>query len=182
MVPVVRALPVLTMTLWCFPPSLRLILLTVFMLLLCGITASCKKFCCRKKRPPVQPFPRHPYDLTVVAIDSDSTAHSTVTSYSSFQYPPSAPIPSIFVGMDRSTVSPPAYSPYAMDLPPSYDEAVQMGKQHIEVALVSQKLSDIPGQVMPGGQNPVQNSPDIINRDPATQPNSEDATQEQPQL
>ncbi|POI35726.1 hypothetical protein CIB84_000522 [Bambusicola thoracicus] len=159
-----------------------LLLLTVFMLLLCGITASCKKFCCRKKRPPVQPFPRHPYDLTVVAIDSDSTAHSTVTSYSSFQYPPSAPIPSIFVGMDRSTVSPPAYSPYAMDLPPSYDEAVQMGKQHIEVALVNQKLSDIPGQVMPGGQNPIQNSPDIINRDPATQPNSEDATQEQPQL
>ncbi|XP_031469230.1 transmembrane protein 52 [Phasianus colchicus] len=159
-----------------------LILLTVFMLLLCGITASCKKFCCRKKRPPVQPFPRHPYDLTVVAIDSDSTAHSTVTSYSSFQYPPSAPIPSIFVGMDRSTVSPPAYSPYAMDLPPSYDEAVQMGKQHIEVALVSQKLSDIPGQVMPGGQNPSQNSPDVINRDLATQPNSEDATQEQPQL
>eukprot|EP00076_Gallus_gallus_P032867 XP_024998405.1 transmembrane protein 52 isoform X3 [Gallus gallus] len=159
-----------------------LILLTVFMLLLCGITASCKKFCCRKKRPPVQPFPRHPYDLTVVAIDSDSTAHSTVTSYSSFQYPPSAPIPSIFVGLDRSTVSPPAYSPYAMDLPPSYDEAVQMGKQHIEVALVNQKLSDIPGQVMPGGQNPIQNSPDIINRDPATQPNSEDATQEQPQL
>ncbi|XP_042739047.1 transmembrane protein 52 [Lagopus leucura] len=159
-----------------------LILLTVFMLLLCGITASCKKFCCRKKRPPVQPFPRHPYDLTVVAIDSDSTAHSTITSYSSFQYPPSAPIPSIFVGMDRSSVSPPAYSPYAIDLPPSYDEAVQMGKQHIEVALVSQKLSDIPGQVMSGGQNPIQNSPDIINRDQATQPNSEDETQEQPQL
>lgn len=49
------------------------------MLLLCGITASCIKFCCWKKRPPVQPFPRHPYDLTGVAIDSDSTAHSTVT-------------------------------------------------------------------------------------------------------
>lgn len=49
------------------------------MLLLCGITASCIKFCCQKKRPPVQPFPRHPYDLTGVAIDSDSTAHSTVT-------------------------------------------------------------------------------------------------------
>lgn len=57
----------------------RLILLTMFMLLLCGITASCIKFCCQKKRPPVQPFPRHPYDLTGVAIDSDSTAHSTVT-------------------------------------------------------------------------------------------------------
>ncbi|XP_027299091.2 transmembrane protein 52 [Anas platyrhynchos] len=162
-----------------------LILLTMFMLLLCGITASCIKFCCRKKRPPVQPFPRHPYDLTGVAIDSDSTAHSTVTSYSSFQYPLSVPIPSLFVGMDRSTVSPPAYSPYTMELPPSYDEAVQMGKQYIEVALVSQKLSDITEQVMPGGLNCTQCSPDRTNRDPATQPsseNSEDVPQEQPQL
>ncbi|KFP10542.1 Transmembrane protein 52, partial [Egretta garzetta] len=56
-----------------------LILLTVFLLLFCGITASCIKFCCRKKRPPVETFPRHPYDLTVTPIDSDSTAHSTVT-------------------------------------------------------------------------------------------------------
>ncbi|NXO60753.1 TMM52 protein, partial [Aramus guarauna] len=56
-----------------------LILLTVFLLLLCGITASCIKFCCQKKRPPVETFPRHPYDLTVIPIDSDSTAHSTVT-------------------------------------------------------------------------------------------------------
>ncbi|NXN57985.1 TMM52 protein, partial [Rynchops niger] len=56
-----------------------LILLTVFLLLLCGITASCIKFCCRKKRPPVETLSRHPYDLTAIAIDSDSTAHSTVT-------------------------------------------------------------------------------------------------------
>ncbi|NXX23778.1 TMM52 protein, partial [Podargus strigoides] len=56
-----------------------LILLTVFLLLSCGIIASCIKFCCQKKRPPVETFPRHPCDLTVIAIDSDSTAHSTVT-------------------------------------------------------------------------------------------------------
>ncbi|KFQ20295.1 Transmembrane protein 52, partial [Mesitornis unicolor] len=56
-----------------------LILLTLFLLLLCGIAASCIKFCCWKKRLPVETFPRHPYDLTVIAIDSDSTAHSTVT-------------------------------------------------------------------------------------------------------
>ncbi|NXE53088.1 TMM52 protein, partial [Casuarius casuarius] len=56
-----------------------LILLTVFMLLLCGITASCVKFCCQKKRPLVQTFPRGSCDLTVIVIDNDSTAHSTVT-------------------------------------------------------------------------------------------------------
>ncbi|XP_051493237.1 transmembrane protein 52 [Apus apus] len=155
-----------------------LILLTVFLLLLCGIAASCIKFC-RKKRPPMETFPRHPHDMT---IDSDSTAHSTVTSYSSLQYPLSVIIPSIFVDMDKNTVSLPAYSLYAMELPPSYDEAVQMGKPHMEVARTSQKLNDIPGQVTPGGLNPIQNS---INRDPATQANSENpqgATQEQPQL
>ncbi|XP_010305874.1 transmembrane protein 52 [Balearica regulorum gibbericeps] len=162
-----------------------LILLTVFLLLLCGITASCIKFCCRKKRPPVETFPRLPYDLTVIPIDSDSTAHSTVTSYSSLQYPLSAPIHSIFVDMDKNTVSPPAYSLYAMDLPPSYDEAVQMGNQYTEVAQINQKLNDIPGEVTPGGLNPIQYSPDTTNRDPATQANSEnseDTTQKQPQL
>uniref|UniRef100_A0A8D2PFK4 Transmembrane protein 52 n=1 Tax=Zosterops lateralis melanops TaxID=1220523 RepID=A0A8D2PFK4_ZOSLA len=137
---------------WCFPPSLRLILLMVFLLLLCGVSVSCIKLCCRKKRPPVETFPRHPCDLTVMGIDSDSTAHSTVTSYSSWQYPPSVQIPSVFVDMDKNTVSPPAYSLYAMDLPPSYDEAVQMGKQ---VARTNQKLNDIPEQVTPGGLNPM---------------------------
>ncbi|KFP87256.1 Transmembrane protein 52, partial [Acanthisitta chloris] len=56
-----------------------LLLLTVCLFLLCGITATCVKFCCRKKRLPVEPFPRHPCELAGIAIDSDSTAHSTVT-------------------------------------------------------------------------------------------------------
>uniref|UniRef100_H0YXQ9 Transmembrane protein 52 n=1 Tax=Taeniopygia guttata TaxID=59729 RepID=H0YXQ9_TAEGU len=130
---------------------LWLILLMVFLLLLCGVSASCVKFCCRKKRLPVETFPRHPCDLAVIGIDSDSTAHSTVTSYSSWQYPPSVQIPLVFVDMDKNTVSPPAYSLYAMDLPPSYDEAVQMGKQ---VARTNQKLDEIPEQVTPRGLNP----------------------------
>ncbi|KAL2296458.1 hypothetical protein Nmel_015776 [Mimus melanotis] len=165
-----------------FSLSFRLILLLVFLLLLCGVSASCIKFCCRKKRLPVETFPRHPCDLAVIGLDSDSTAHSTVTSYSSWQYPPSVQIPLVFVDMDKNTVSPPAYSLYAMDLPPSYDEAVQMGKQ---VARTNQKLNDIPEQVTPSGLNPSQSLPDTINRDPATQANSEDsedATKEQPQV
>lgn len=87
--------------------------------------------------------------------------------------------------MDKIIVSPPAYSLYAMELPPSYDEAVQMDKQHIEVAQINQKLNDIPGQVSPGELNPSQYSPDRINGDPATQENSENSeheTQGQPQL
>lgn len=79
-------------------------------------------------------------------------------------------------------MSPPAYSLYAMDLPPSYDEAVQMGKP---VARTDQKLNDIPEQMTPGGLNPSQSPPHTINRDPATLANSadsEDAMKEQPQV
>ncbi|NXS62511.1 TMM52 protein, partial [Brachypteracias leptosomus] len=53
-----------------------LLLLTVFLLLLCGVTASFIKFCCQKKFP-VETFPRHSYDSPAIALDGDSTAHST---------------------------------------------------------------------------------------------------------
>ncbi|XP_072833739.2 transmembrane protein 52 [Pogona vitticeps] len=117
-----------------------LILLTVFLLLICGIGASCVKFCCRKKRPPVQTFPPTAHDLTIIPMDHDSTAHSTVTSYSSVQYPPSFPIPFPFREVDRSAASPPAYSLYAIELPPSYDEAIRMTKPYLETPFASQKL------------------------------------------
>ncbi|XP_054251036.1 transmembrane protein 52 [Indicator indicator] len=162
-----------------------LILLILFLLLFCGVTASFIKFCYRKKRFSVETFSRHPCDLSVIGIDSDSTAHSTVTSYSSWQYPVSVPIPSIFVDMDKNTVSPPAYSPYEVELPPSYDEAVQMGKQYNEVAQTSQKLNDGPREVTSGGLDPTQYSPDAISRGPAAYANSEnaeDAAQERPYL
>ncbi|XP_027751077.1 transmembrane protein 52 isoform X2 [Empidonax traillii] len=162
--------------------SLWLLLLTLFLLLLCGLSASCVRFCCRRKRLPVETFPRHPCDLAGIGIDSDSTAHSTVTSYSSWQYPPSVQIPAVFVDMDKNTLSPPAYSVYALDLPPSYDEAVQMGKPGAEGA---RKLSDIPEQGTPAGLSPSQDPPETATRDPAAQPTAETsqgATKEQPQI
>nr|XP_060615024.1 transmembrane protein 52 [Anolis sagrei ordinatus] len=116
-----------------------LILLAVFLLLMCGIGASCVKFCCRKKRPPMQPFPPHAHDPTIVPMDHDSTAHSTVTSYSSVQYPGSFPLPFPFREADRGMSSPPAYSLYAIEMPPSYDEAVRMAKPSVETLFVGQK-------------------------------------------
>ena len=60
----------------------RLILLAVLLLLLCGVTASCVRFCCLRKRahtqPHLPPTPQ-PCDLTVSPMDSDSPVHSTVT-------------------------------------------------------------------------------------------------------
>nr|XP_033778557.1 transmembrane protein 52 [Geotrypetes seraphini] len=116
-----------------------LILLTIFLLLLCGITASCVRFCCRKKKPPAQPYPAPPYEVTVITVDNESTIHSTVTSYSSVQYPHIFP----FGEVDRSSLSPPAYSLYALELPPAYEEAIKMGKPGFEneTAVMSQKLT-----------------------------------------
>ncbi|XP_077168083.1 transmembrane protein 52 isoform X2 [Paroedura picta] len=119
--------------------SLWLIMLTVFLLLMCGIGASCVKFCCRKKRPPVQNFPPQGHDLTAIPMDHDSTAHSTVTSYSSVQYPQSIMLPLSFREIDRSLMNPPAYSLYAIELPPSYDEAIKMAKPCIETPMTGQK-------------------------------------------
>ncbi|KAM4807175.1 transmembrane protein 52 isoform X4 [Urocitellus parryii] len=65
-------------------PLARLILLAVLLLLLCGVTASCVRFCCLRKQVRTQthlPPVWQPCDLTVIPVDSDSPVHSTVTSY-----------------------------------------------------------------------------------------------------
>ncbi|XP_043847075.1 transmembrane protein 52 [Dromiciops gliroides] len=147
-----------------------LILLTVFLLLLCGILASCIKFCCQRKRPPVQttfPLPRRPYDLTVITVDNESTIHSTVTSYSSIQYPLGPPLPLAFREMEPGTVSPPAYSLYALELPPSYEEAIKMAKPGLEGAPPSQKASLGPEQPDPRGDSQPRPEP---GPDPAPDP------------
>ncbi|XP_014718606.2 transmembrane protein 52 [Equus asinus] len=108
-----------------------LILLAVLLLLLCGVTASCVRSCCLRKRAHTQPHlpsTPQPCDLTVIPVDSDSPVHSTVTSYSSVQYPLSTQLPLPFGELDLDSMTPPAYSLYAPELPPSYDEAVKMAK------------------------------------------------------
>lgn len=60
----------------------RLVLLAVLLLLLCGVAASCVRFCCLRKRArarPRLPSRPQPCDLTFVPADSDSPVHSTVT-------------------------------------------------------------------------------------------------------
>nr|XP_031319695.1 transmembrane protein 52 [Camelus dromedarius] len=110
-----------------------LILLAVLLLLLCGVTASCVRFCCLRKRAHTQPHllpAPQPCDLTAIPVDSDSPVHSTVTSYSSVQYPLGMQLP--FGELDLDSMTPPAYSLYAPELPPSYDEAVKMAKTRQE--------------------------------------------------
>ncbi|XP_035881079.1 transmembrane protein 52 isoform X2 [Phyllostomus discolor] len=109
-----------------------IVLLAVLLLLLCGVAASCVRFCCLRKRAharPRLPSRPQPCDLTFGPVDSDSPVHSTVTSaYSSVQYPLGARLPLPFGELDLDSMTPPAYSLYALELPPSYDEAVKMAK------------------------------------------------------
>ncbi|XP_069466270.1 transmembrane protein 52 [Ambystoma mexicanum] len=138
-----------------------LILLTIFLLLLCGIAASCVKFCCRRKKRPTQAQPQHPCEVTVIAVDNDSTVHSTihstVTSYSSVQYPHLFP----FAEMERSALSPPAYSLYALEMPPAYEEAIKMSAPITEpqATLAVQKLEDIPEHAIPETNSEDQGQP-----------------------
>lgn len=112
-------------------PLPRLILLAVLLLLLCGVTASCVRFCCLRKRAHTQshlPSAPQPCDLTVIPVDSDSPVHSTVTSYSSVQLPLGMRLSLPCGELDLDSMTPPAYSLYAPELPPSYEEAVKMAK------------------------------------------------------
>ncbi|XP_033084577.1 transmembrane protein 52 isoform X1 [Trachypithecus francoisi] len=125
-----------------------LILLAVLLLLLCGVTAGCVRFCCLRKQAQAQPHlppARQPCDLAVIPMDSDSPVHSTVTSYSSMQYPLGTRLPVPFGELDPDSMAPPAYSLYAPEPPPSYDEAVKMAKPREEGLALSQKPSPLLG-------------------------------------
>ncbi|CAH7448780.1 transmembrane protein 52 isoform X3 [Phodopus roborovskii] len=143
-------------------PSDQLILLAILLMLLCGVTASCVRFCCLRKQPHTQthmPPGWQPCDLTVVPVDSDSPAHSTVTSYSSVQYPLGMRLPLSFGEPDPESMVPPTYSLYASELPPSYDEAVKMPKAREQAVTPSEKPNSLPEVLGPqdpglGAQQP----------------------------
>ncbi|KAK7817244.1 hypothetical protein U0070_004381 [Myodes glareolus] len=142
-------------------PSDQLILLAIFLMLLCGVTASCVRFCCLRKQPHTQthmPPAWQPCDLTVIPVDSDSPAHSTVTSYSSVQYPLGMRLPLSFGEPDPDSMVPPTYSLYASELPPSYDEVVKMTKAREEAVAPSGKRNSLPEalglETTPGHQEP----------------------------
>uniref|UniRef100_A0A452G0X3 Transmembrane protein 52 n=1 Tax=Capra hircus TaxID=9925 RepID=A0A452G0X3_CAPHI len=135
-----------------------LILLTALLLLLCGVSASCVRFCRLWKRAHTQPHlppAPEPCDLTAIPVDNDSPVHSTVTSYSSVQCPLGMQLPLPFGELDLDSTTPPAYSLYAPEPPPSYEEAIKMTKTR-------QEEPPFPGasclQTPPGLQEPGPNA------------------------
>uniref|UniRef100_UPI00398E82EC transmembrane protein 52-like n=1 Tax=Pristiophorus japonicus TaxID=55135 RepID=UPI00398E82EC len=98
-----------------------LILLTIFLLLLCGVTASCLR-CCQRTKPQVPTFPTRPYEVTVIAIDNDHAVSPT----SSLQYISASRNSTPFQEANGFILPPPPYSLYAMEMPPSYEMALEM--------------------------------------------------------
>nr|XP_042113326.1 transmembrane protein 52 isoform X4 [Ovis aries] len=103
----------------------------------CGtwVSASCVRFCRLRKRAHTQPHlppAPEPCDLTAIPVDNDSPVHSTVTSYSSVQCPLGMQLPLPFGELDLDSTTPPAYSLYAPEPPPSYEEAIKMTKTRQE--------------------------------------------------
>ncbi|XP_063091401.1 transmembrane protein 52 isoform X10 [Cavia porcellus] len=113
----------------------------------------CVRFCCLRKQVNTQTrlSPAwQPCNLTATPVDSDSPVHSTVTSYSSVQYPLGMQLPLHFGELDPDFLSPPAYSLSTPELPPSYDEAIKMTKPREEELAASPKPGLLPGPSGPG--------------------------------
>ncbi|XP_058858376.1 transmembrane protein 52-like [Acipenser ruthenus] len=124
-----------------------LILLAILVLLLCGVIVSCVKFCCRKEKPPVQTLTELPCEISVVAMDDQSTVHSrsTVASFNSVQLPPDRYVPFPF-GQVNKGFAPPPYNLYALEMPPPYDEALKMSIDPHENSPGNRKADNRPSQ------------------------------------
>ncbi|XP_059807643.1 transmembrane protein 52-like [Hypanus sabinus] len=96
-----------------------LILLTVFLLLICGVMISCIK-CCKRSKLQNPSFANRSCEVTVIAIDNDHT----ISQNSLLQY--------ISAGRNhvqdtaQCMLPPPPYSLCAIDNPPTYEMALKM--------------------------------------------------------
>ncbi|KAI1892590.1 hypothetical protein AGOR_G00135150 [Albula goreensis] len=100
------------------------ILIFICGLLLCGLIVGCIKMFCRPNKPPVPMFEGHPFEVTVISVDNQTTINSFSTVSSLTDSHPSGHPPHLFSASSPS--SPPPYNLYAMESPPLYDEAVAM--------------------------------------------------------
>lgn len=100
-----------------------LILLTVFLLLVCGVAASCVK-CCRRSKPQAPTFASRPYEVTVIAIDNDSS----ITPNSTLQYISTGRNHMPLRDPSQLILPPPSYSLCTIDNPPTYEMALKMAK------------------------------------------------------
>ncbi|XP_041426184.1 transmembrane protein 52B-like isoform X1 [Xenopus laevis] len=113
------------------------------LLLICGITCVCLR-CCYLRQ---QRFPEggggeeRPCEVTVIAIDHDSTIQSTITSLQSVFGPAARRI----FAVSHSHGAPTSFTPAGPETPPCYEEAVRMSRFTVARSThKSPKLASVP--------------------------------------
>ncbi|KAJ6658360.1 hypothetical protein lerEdw1_020632 [Lerista edwardsae] len=105
--------------------SKRLVVAIGGLLLICALVAICVRCCCLNCHPTGEDSSPHPYEVTVIAFDHDSTLQSTITSLHSVFGPAARRI----LAVAHSHCAVPAPHPSAgVEAPPIYEEAVHMSR------------------------------------------------------
>uniref|UniRef100_K7FLK8 Transmembrane protein 52B n=1 Tax=Pelodiscus sinensis TaxID=13735 RepID=K7FLK8_PELSI len=105
------------------------------LLLLCGLVSACVRCCCRQAG---EESGSHPYEVTVIAFDHDSTLQSTITSLHSVFGPAARRILAVAHSHNAVLGAPPACG---SETPPVYEEALHMSR--FTVARTGQKVPDL---------------------------------------
>ncbi|XP_039376756.1 transmembrane protein 52B [Mauremys reevesii] len=105
------------------------------LLLVCGLVSACMRCCCRQAG---EESGSHPYEVTVIAFDHDSTLQSTITSLHSVFGPAARRILAVARSHNAVLGSPP---PCGSETPPVYEEALHMSR--FTVARTGQRVPDL---------------------------------------
>ncbi|XP_053155042.1 transmembrane protein 52B [Hemicordylus capensis] len=95
------------------------------LLLLCGLVSVCVRCCCLNCQPAGEDTNPHPYEVTVIAFDHDSTLQSTVTSLHSVFGPAARRILAV---AHSHNAGPAAPHSAGVEIPPIYEEALHMSR------------------------------------------------------
>uniref|UniRef100_A0A8C5R6R2 Transmembrane protein 52B n=1 Tax=Leptobrachium leishanense TaxID=445787 RepID=A0A8C5R6R2_9ANUR len=104
--------------------ALRLVVTAGILLLIFGITCACLRCYYLRQQSCPEGAGERPCEVTVIAIDHDSTIQSTITSLQSVFGPAAR---RIFAVSHSHHVPPPPFHP-GLDTPPCYDEALRISR------------------------------------------------------
>uniref|UniRef100_A0A6I8QYB8 Uncharacterized protein n=1 Tax=Xenopus tropicalis TaxID=8364 RepID=A0A6I8QYB8_XENTR len=111
------------------------------LLLICGITCACLRCCYLRQQRFPEGGGERPCEVTVIAIDHDSTIQSTITSLQSVFSPAARRI----FAVSHSHGAPTSFAPAGPETPPCYEEAVRMSRFTVARSThKSPKLAPVP--------------------------------------
>uniref|UniRef100_A0A803JIY7 Transmembrane protein 52B n=1 Tax=Xenopus tropicalis TaxID=8364 RepID=A0A803JIY7_XENTR len=119
----------------------RLVVTAGLLLLICGITCACLRCCYLRQQRFPEGGGERPCEVTVIAIDHDSTIQSTITSLQSVFSPAARRI----FAVSHSHGAPTSFAPAGPETPPCYEEAVRMSRFTVARSThKSPKLAPVP--------------------------------------